>query len=169
MGADSSAQLHVQRRSALLQAGSGRWARGAISLAWPVALVAAVYSAVGRIGFNPTDEGYVQAGSYRILLGQLAHRDWISPRPVFSSVIHTVDFLVPAPLFEVSRVIALFEFAGYAILLAWFIYESPPWHWGPVRIAAAAASMLVNLHTFLLTSWYTVDGLLCSAIGLVLV
>jgi hypothetical protein len=66
---------------------------------WPVAWVALIVAAVGRLGFNPTDEGFVLAGSYRILHGQVPHLDFISPRPAGSLVIHVLDFaLFPLPL-----------------------------------------------------------------------
>jgi hypothetical protein len=145
------------------------WLRPALALIWPVALVTTIYSWVGKLGFSPTDEGLVQTGSFRILLGQVPHRDWIVPRPAFSAVIHTIDFAFPGSLFEVSRIITLFEFLGYAILLAWLIYDNSPWRWGWLAAAGAAASMLVNLHTFLLTSWYTIDGLVLVASGLLLI
>jgi hypothetical protein len=140
-----------------------------VALLWPAALVAAVYLVVGRWGFNPTDEGLLQSGSYRILCGQIPHRDWISPRPVFSYLVHTLDFAIPGPLFEVSRMIAIAEFALYAVLFAWLVYRLPPWRWGWLRALGAAGSMFVNMHVFLVTSWYTVDGLLLVAAGLLLV
>jgi hypothetical protein len=140
-----------------------------LALAWPAALVAAIHRAIGAWGFNPTDEGLIQAGSYRILCGEVPHRDWISPRPVLSYLVHTADFALPGPLFEMSRLVAIAEFAIYSILFAWLIYRAPPWRWGFAMVAGAAASVLVNMHVFLLTSWYTVDGLLLVAAGLVLV
>src|SRR6266446_7915359 len=45
--------------------------RAALAVIWPPALVASVYLAVGRLGFYPTDEGLIQAWSYRILNGQV--------------------------------------------------------------------------------------------------
>src|SRR5205823_6618447 len=84
-------------------------------------MVAAVYATVGRLGFYPTDEGLLQAYTYRILHGQVPHRDFISPRPLGSALLHIVDFAVPGPLFEVSRVIALCEYAGFAVAFAWLL------------------------------------------------
>src|SRR6266446_5125765 len=143
--------------------------RAALAVVWPPALVASVYLAVGRLGFYPTDEGLNQEYTYRILLGEVPHRDFISPRPLGSALLHLVDFAIPGPLFEVSRVIALCEYAAYAVLFAWLIYEAVPWRWGVVAVIGAAGSVLVNLNSFPLMSWYTVDGLLLVAGGFVAV
>ena len=143
--------------------------RAALAIVWPPALVASVYLAVGRLGFYPTDEGLNQAYTYRILLGEVPHRDFISPRPLGSALLHIVDFAIPGPLFEVSRVIAMCEYAAYAILLAWLIYDTVPWRWGALGVIAAAGSVLVNLNSFPLMAWYTVDGLLFVAGGYVAV
>ncbi len=143
--------------------------RLALALAWPPALVAAVYLLVGRLGFYPTDEGLVLAYSYRILQGEVPHRDFISPRPLGSALLHLVDFVVPGPLFEVSRVISLCEYAAYGILFGWLIYALSPKRWSLAMAAGAAGSMLVNLNVFPIMAWYTVDGLLLIAAGFVLV
>ena len=138
-------------------------------MAWPVALITWVYLSVGRLGFYPTDEGLVQAYTYRILHGQVPHRDFISPRPLGSALLHIIDLVIPGPLFEVARVLALAEYTIYAVLLAWLIFDIAPWRWRLLPAAAAAASVLVNLNTFPLMSWYTVDGLMLVAAGYVCV
>jgi hypothetical protein len=140
-----------------------------LAMAWPPVLVAWVYLAVGRLGFYPTDEGLIQGWSYRILLGQVPHRDFIAPLPMGSAFVHLVDFAIPGPLFEVSRVVAMSEYTAYGILLAWLIYELAPWRWGLIAAIGAAGSVLVNLNTFPLLAWYTVDGLLFVAAGYVVI
>lgn len=143
--------------------------RLALAIGWPPALVAGIYLAVGRWGFYPDDEGYIQAYSYRILMGQVPHRDFTSPRPLGSALIHLLDFAVPGPLFEVSRIIALLQYTAYAILLAWLIFQISPWRWNLLAACGTAASVLVNLNVFPLMTWYTVDGLLFVAAGCVCV
>jgi hypothetical protein len=154
------------RPAALTAAG---WWRVALAIIWPPALVAAVYGAVGRLGFYPTDEGLMQAYTYRILHGQVPHRDFISPRPLGSALLHLIDFAIPGPLFEVARVVAMCEYIVYAALFAWLIHESAPWRWPVAMSIGAAASMLVNLNVFPLMAWYTVDGLVFVSAGFVLV
>jgi hypothetical protein len=143
--------------------------RVALAVVWPPALVVAIYVAVGRLGFYPSDEGLMQAYTYRILHGQVPHRDFISPRPLGSALLHVVDFLIPGPLFEVSRVVSLCEYVAYAALFAWLIFDLAPWRWGVAMAAGVATSVLINLNIFPLMSWYTVDGLLLIAAGMVIV
>ena len=148
---------------------NARHSSATLAVLWPPALVAAVYVAVGRLGFYPTDEGLVEAWTYRILHGEVPHRDFVSPLPLGSALLHIVDFLIPGPLFEVARVIALCEYVAYALLFAWLIYAVAPHRWGLAMAAGAAGSMLVNLNVFPIMTWYTVDGLLCIAAGFVLI
>jgi hypothetical protein len=159
----------VARSSNSLTKDRSQRLRSLLSLLWPPALVATVFIAVGRLGFFPTDEGLVQAWSYRILHGQVPHRDFISPLPEGSGVLHLVDYLIPGPLFEVSRVIAMCEYVAYAIALAWLIAGTRPWRWRMVFVAGVIVSTLINLNTFPLMTWYTVDGLLLVAAGMVVV
>lgn len=173
--ADGDATVNAEASTARNQRPANRviaasaLSRAVLAMVWPPLLVAWVYLAVGRLGFYPTDEGLNQAYSYRILLGQVPHRDFISPRPLGSALLHLVDFAIPGPLFEVSRVIAMIEYAMYAMLFAWLIYNLAPWRWGVLAAMAAAASALVNLNSFPLMGWYTADGLLLVAGGYVLI
>jgi hypothetical protein len=159
-GATAAAEAPISKRF-----GARTSWRAVVAMAWPPVLVASVYLAVGRLGFYPTDEGLNQAYSYRILHGEVPHRDFISPRPLGSALLHLIDFAIPGPLFEVSRVIAMAEYTAYGILFAWLIYNFAPWRWGALAAGAAAATVLVNLNSFPLMAWYTADGLLLVAAG----
>ena len=141
-----------------------RW----IVLLWSVALVAAIFLVVGHLGFQPTDEGNIAAQTHRLLDGQVPHRDVIFARPMGSALLHVIDFGVPMPLFEASRLIGIAEIVLYSVCLAWLIFDLAPSRWGLARSVAAAASALVNLHTFLLNGWYTTDGLVFVALGFVM-
>jgi hypothetical protein len=140
----------------------------ALRLAWPPALVIAIWLSVARLGFAPLDEGLVASYSRRILEGQVPHRDIISVRPFGSAVLHLVDLAIPAPLFMTSRVIGIVEVVAYSLVFATFLFERGPLKWNVTESFAVAASALVNLNTFILTSWYTFDGLLAISAGLVL-
>lgn len=143
--------------------------RIAFAVVWPPVLVALIYGAFGRLGFFPTDEGLTLANGYRLLHGQVPHRDFASIRPVGSAVLHLVDFAIPGPLFEVSRVIALCEYVAYTMLFAWLVYQVAPSRWSVPLAAMAAAAVMLNLNRFPLMAWYTVDGLLLVGAGLVVV
>ena len=142
--------------------------RIALAVAWPAALAFGIYLFAGRIGFNPTDEGLIAAAADRLLDGQLPHRDFISPRPVGSALIHMVDFAVPMPLLPAGRLLSAGEVVLYSVLLAALIFDRPVWRFSPLQAIGAAASALVNLHTFPLMSWYTQDGILLVSLGAVL-
>ena len=144
-------------------------ARVAVALAWPAALVAVLYAAIGRLGFNPTDDGSLLVQSYRILLGQVPHRDFISPRPAGTPILHTLNFFLPGPLYETARVTTLAEVVAYTILFAALVTGRAPWEWGVARSLVVVAAVMVNLHTFPLLTWHTIDGLLVISAGLVMI
>jgi hypothetical protein len=144
-------------------------ARIAFAIVWPIALVAWLYEKTAKLGFNVLDEGLMAAYARRILDGQVPHRDFISPRPVVSALLHMPDLALPMPLYLAGRLDGITEVVLFSILIAWLIFRSPPWEWGPVRALAAAAAALVNLHTFSETAWYTFDGLILVAAALLLI
>jgi hypothetical protein len=61
------------------------------------------------------------------------------------------------------------EVTAATLLLAALTYRRPLSRWGLVASVGAAIAVLVNLHAFPLMAWYTVDGILLVALGLVLV
>lgn len=136
---------------------------------WPGVLVAWLYQQTAHLGLNAMDEGLMAAYGRRILDGQVPHRDFISPRPVVSALLHLPDFVVPLPLYLAGRLDGIVEVVAFSWLIAWFVFRSPPWEWGPVRTLAAGAATLINLHTFGETAWYTFDGLLFVAAALLMV
>ena len=147
----------------------GTTARRALAIAWPVALVYWIFERAGHLGFNILDDGLVAAYSDRILHGQVPHRDFITPRLAGTPILHIVDFALPLPLYLSERLVGTAEVVAFSVLLAWLIFDAPPWRWGPAQAFGAAASALVNLHTFPLESWYTFDGLLLVSAGFLLV
>ena len=118
------------------------------SIVWPAALTGVVAAFVAAIGFNPTDEGLVLTYGYRILHGQIPHLDFISPRPIGSSVCRLVDFLVPGPLLLSSRLIALTEITATALLFGALVFRRAPARWNLWQIALVAIAFVVDLHTF---------------------
>jgi hypothetical protein len=139
-----------------------------LRLLWPPALVLWIWLSVGRLGFAPLDEGLIASYSRRILEGQVPHRDIISVRPFGTALIHMVDLVAPLPLFATIRLDGIIEVVAYSMLFAVFLFERGPLRWTLTESLAVAASVLVNAHTFPLMSWYTFDGLITTAGGLVL-
>lgn len=127
----------------------------------------AVYIRFGPYGFNPTDDGYIVSQSQRILDGAVPHADLLSPRPLGSAFLHTVDVLLPLPLYDATRLVFCLEMMLVAALLGWLLFGAPPWRWSAVEAIGVAGSALVNIHAFPLMPWHTVDGMLFAAAGLV--
>jgi len=148
-----------------LRAENGRWWLWGWVCIWPVALVAGLYGFVGRFGIAPPDDGFILAQSRRLLTGQIPHLDFISPRPVGSPLLHCVDFLVPLPLLEASRLVSLAEFVTFSLCLATLIFGVGPLRWSGVQVAGAITATIINLHTFPLMAWHTVDGLTLISVG----
>jgi hypothetical protein len=132
---------------------------------WVTALSAWATARVGRFGFHPSDQGFLLALSWRTLHGEVPHRDVVSARPLGSAVLHVVDFLLPGPLFLMSSLVAMAEIVITTIALAVLLTGCPMARWGPWRTGLVAATALVNLHTFPLMAWHTIDGMLLTALG----
>lgn len=120
---------------------------------------------IGRFGFSPTDQGVVLGLSWRIWQGEVPHRDLISARPLGSALLHTVDLLLPGPLFLVSSLLTMLQIVLTTIALAVIVSRRPLLTWGPAFTGMVAAACLLNLHTKSLTAWHTIDGLLLAACG----
>ena len=97
-----------------------------------LALVGAVY-VFAPIGFNPTDDGLIVAQSARLLDGASPHLQVISPRPLGSPILHTVDVLLPTPLLYTSRAIAVLEFMVIAGLSVLLLRRTRLSRWGPAE------------------------------------
>jgi hypothetical protein len=140
----------------------------ALSVAFVLAVAAAFIARTGRWGFNPTDEGFVLASSWRVLHGEVPHADFATPHLAGSAYLHVLDLLVPGPTFLLSRLIATSELLGASVVLAWLVSGANRrlrlW-----ALLGGVAAGLVNLHTFPVMAWHTIDGILFTAGGFALV
>ena len=139
-----------------------RWAGHA---AWVAGLAAATELRVGRFGFHPTDQGFILAQAWRVLLGEVPHAEIISARPLGSAILHVIDFALPGPLFFSSSVFAMVEIILATIAFAVLVMRRPVLTWGVGRTALVAATALINLNGFPLMAWHTVDGITLTACG----
>lgn len=124
-------------------------------------LPVACHAAFSWIGFNPTDEGWLQAIARRLLDGQVPHRDFISLRPVLSAALQMPltawggDYV-----FWLARLWGWLELGALAWLWSAFLAPSRP----AVRAVLFPAILFLNAHTFPVMAWHTLDGLVfCSA------
>lgn len=128
-------------------------------------LATVIVARFGRFGFTPTDQGFVLAQSWRLLLGEIPQVDFVGPRPFGSAFLHLVDFAVPAPLMVSSAFVMVVQLGVVTLALAAFLTGTSPLTWGPLRLGLVAAAEVVNLNTFPTMAWHTVDGLFAVALG----
>lgn len=133
-----------------------------------LALPCAVH-AFARAGFNPTDDGLILAQAERILSGASPHSQIASPRPLGSPLLHVVDLVAPAPLLLTSRVVVLMEMLLTSILAVRFLVRRPVAKWTWPLVLVALSGFVLNLHSFPVMTWHTVDGVLVIVASLVLV
>jgi hypothetical protein len=78
-----------------------------------------------------------------------------------------LDFLVPLPLLEASRLISTAEVVTYTLAFAVLAFGKPLHRWSTLEKIGAATAVFVNLHSFPTMAWHTIDGLTLLAVGLV--
>jgi hypothetical protein len=132
---------------------------------WMLLLAVGVELGIGRFGFNPTDQGFILAGSWRILHGETPHVDLISPRPLGSPILHMIDFALPGPLFLMSGLLTMVEIVLTAVALTVVLTGRPVRTWGPLLTGLVAASVVINVNTEPIMAWHTTDGLALTACG----
>ena len=79
-------------------------------LAWLIAPLVA-HLAFSWIGFNPTDDGWLQAVARRLADGEVPHRDFIFVRPALSAILQ-----VPLVWWAGEHVIAMSRLWGWLTL-----------------------------------------------------
>jgi hypothetical protein len=153
-------------------------ARGYLLAAGLWAIVtAAVLGSIGYIdrkGFNPSDDGVVLAQSYRILHGQVPHRDFIAIRPAGSGLLHTVQFLGAFPLVESGRIFVLLEIFVTAFIWAWVLCRAFDLGRGDAQRIIIYSSLgilafVLGLSSGFLFPWTTIDAILFAVLGFALV
>jgi hypothetical protein len=135
-----------------------------------VLATSAAHVLYSHLGFSPTDEGYMLAGSRRLLDGQVPHRDYVSLRPVGTHLLHMHVLL----------------WAGDSLILwsrclGWLVVALTAWIWVRLvqdaygsldstwmRMAIGAMGFTASAHSFPIMPWNTYDGLLVTSLGLLL-
>jgi hypothetical protein len=135
-----------------------------LALGFFLTLVSIKYT---QVGFNPTDDGLIISQAHRILHGELPHRDFLSPRPVGSPLIHSLELLLPTPQLITSRFIVIIQLVVIAVLLTRFISTTlKTLDTLPIRILLITSIYVLNLHQFPLMPWHTIDGILVVTLGI---
>lgn len=128
---------------------------------------------VGNEGFNPTDEGVVLAQSWRIINGEVPHKDFISIRPAASGYLHAVNFIFPGPLVTNARWFVLFQFFLIALVMSGFVfkilsekYKNPK---PAMFLALLTAGFTLTTLNYNLYSWTTIDTVFWSVLAMPLI
>src|SRR5664279_1051071 len=125
---------------------------------------------VGKEGFNPSDDGVILAQSWRIIQGEVPHKDFISVRPALSGYLHSIHFYAPLALEDSARWFVVFQ--NFLIAFIWvclLIFAFKEEHaelnniWVFLSLGLIAFTMNLNHHG--LFPWTTVDALFWGAIG----
>jgi hypothetical protein len=125
-----------------------------------------IFNIIATEGFNPSDDGVILAQSFRILNGEIPHKDFISIRPVFSGILHTIHFFSPLALEESARWFVFFQYFIYSILTTFILFKfvlKSKSH--PYFILLGTSSLLLNLNFYNLYPWTTIDALFWFSIG----
>jgi hypothetical protein len=123
-----------------------------------------------KYGFNPTDDGFVLAGSRRILNGEIPHKDFIWIRPTGSLYLHAPfvafggDYTLLLSRFFVWFELAVTAWMWTLIITRRFDVFSNPLHRG----ALALAAFVFSSHVFPPMAWHSTDAMMFASIGLVL-
>lgn len=138
-----------------------------LPLTWLVAVSSLAQLLFSRLGYAPTDDGFILAYSRRLLDGEIPHRDFISIRPVGSPLLHIWEvWLGGSHVFLLDRYVVWLQFAFIA--LAWTsilpamlgrTLDMAP------RLVLATVGFALTAHTFPLTAWHTTDGLFLVSAG----
>jgi hypothetical protein len=126
----------------------------------------------GREGFNPSDDGVILAQSWRILHGEVPHKDFIAMKPALSGFLHTIHFFSPLALEDSARWFVIFQ--NFLISFLWVFILLRAFRGQPVKtdriyireyIAVSLLAFTLNLNHHGLFPWTTVDGLFWSIIS----
>ena len=144
-------------------------ARSVLALAAYVVGVAALagflVARVGRFGFNPSDQGFVLSLSRRVLEGRSRTSTSSRPDPWARPTCTSSTSPCRGRSFLVSDLVAMVQIIVSTIACAALVSGVSPLRWGPLRILLVAAAAVVNLNTFTLMAWHTIDGIFLTSVG----
>lgn len=132
-------------------------------------------SYVENEGFNPSDDGVVLAQSFRVLNGDIPHKDFISIRPVASAYLHAIYFNLPFPLEVTARWFVVLEFFAFSLLWIFILFSTfklkykQKYNYEITFLSLLLFTFILNLSLYNLFPWTTIDAILFSVIGFSLI
>jgi hypothetical protein len=127
---------------------------------------------VGNEGFNPSDEGVIIAQSYRIVNGEVPHKDFVSIRPAGSGILHTIHFLSPFSLIQSMRWLVIIQFFSIALIMAVvlkiLLEEDLGLKMSLIQfIIVLILAYTLNVLDYNLFLWTTIDALMLSVVAFI--
>lgn len=126
----------------------------------------------GNYGWSDTDQGFIQAISYRITLGELPYRDFIYIRPPLSPYLHSLSILLlPDSIQTLAERFLFYLFCAASVWLATLTLRTR-FDFRQIGISPeffAAIAFVFTVHNFPPMPWHTMDGILFGSLGLFLI
>ena len=126
------------------------------------------FLAFGFWGFSDTDQGFIQALSWRIINGQVPYLDFIYVRPPVSPYLHTIPFYILPDQWVILG--ERFLFYLFISLSVFWTTRSLEVHFdfqkiGLSRELFAILAFIFSVHNFPPMAWHTVDGIFFASWG----
>lgn len=138
-----------------------------------VVIVLLNFNYVENIGYRQNDDGVLLSQSYRLMNGEVPHRDFISVRPVLPGVLHMLHFYIPLPLEINSRWFVIIEY--YILSFTWIylllkIFNLRIWkrnRYLVYLVSAGLFTFILNISNEFYFPSTAIDATLFTVIGLV--
>jgi hypothetical protein len=141
-----------------------------LQIASYVAIAVFMSYKLATIGFNPSDDGFILAQSKRILDGDIPHRDFLSPRPAGSPLLHSFELFLPTPQIITSRIIVFVQLMFTSLMLCYLLCRQTfLWKMKEIRLLLIIIVMTLSTHQFPLMPWHTIDGIMVFVVGIGLI
>jgi len=132
-----------------------------------------IVSYIGNEGFNPSDDGVVLAQSYRLLNGEIPHKDFISIRPAGSGYLHILHFFFPIALMQSARWFVIIQYFLIALLFTSIIKVLIEDDLKVKMTVAQFVILLILAYTlsvldYNLFLWTTIDAIMFSVLAFLL-
>ena len=116
-------------------------------------------------GFSLTDDGAILAMSDRIMNGQSPHSDFFTIRPAGSAYLHSLVTVLDIGVLAYDRLFVVIElyFISYVTIKILIRKKHIP---GILTWLLTTMAFLVNVNTWPIMAWHTIDGLFFFSIAL---
>lgn len=125
----------------------------------PAILILVFWRTQALYGFNPSDDGFILAQSWRLIHGEIPHVDFTSPRPLGSAFIHAPFALLPVGMLAVSRLFVVFQFYWIAKMSMKIVFKESELERRFIGFSLTAVTFLINIGTWPIMAWHTLDGI----------